>query len=79
LRLDQELKRHPLKKPSNLEDPISFLERKQKNRTLPLSRTNLEDYKQNLAYAARNGTVIPDHIKQKMKEDKKNCKKPNGK
>jgi hypothetical protein len=79
IKLEQELKRNPLKKPSNLENPLLFLERKQKIRTFPLSGSNLEDYQQNISYAARNGTVIPDYIKQKMKEDKKNAKKPDGK
>ena len=79
LRLEQEIKCHPLKKPSKLEDPNSFLEHEPRIRSLFLSNSILKEYEQNLAHAARNGDLIPDHIRQKMIEDKNKSKKPNGK
>ena len=77
LRLEQELKLNPLVKPSRLKDPISFLDRTPKKKMTNLANDILEEYKQNLAYAARSGKIIPDHIKQKMKKDKQNSQKPN--
>lgn len=78
IKLEQELKRNPLKKPQKLEDPFAFLERKPKIRTIGPTHDNMQEYERNLAQVAREGKSIPEHIKQKMKQDKKNNKKSNG-
>jgi hypothetical protein len=78
-KLEQELKKNPLKKPQKLEDPFAFLEREPKIRAIGPTHDNIQEYERNLAQAAREGKSIPDHIKQKMKQAKQNSKKSNGK
>ncbi|MBA7536665.1 hypothetical protein ES705_28929 [subsurface metagenome] len=78
MKLEQELKKSPLKKPQKLEDPFAFLEHEPKIRAISSTHDNIQEYEKNLARAAREGKSIPDHIKQKMKQDKQNSKKSNG-
>ncbi len=79
MKLEQELKKSPLKKPQKLKDPFAFLEREPKIRATSATHDNVQEYERNLAQVAREGKSIPDHIKQKMKQAKQNCKKSNGK
>ena len=79
IKLEQELEKNPLKKPPKLENPVAFLEHEPKVRPIASVPNNVNEYEQNFAQAAREGKSIPDHIKQKMKNDKKNSMRSNGK
>ena len=79
IKLEQELKQTPIKKPTKLKDPMTFLEREPKVKRSAYPFDKVKAYQQNLAQAAREGKLIPDHIRQKMKQDKQNSKKSNGK
>ena len=76
--LEKKLKKKPLKKPAKLKDPYAFLERESKVKIIDATLDNVKKYEQNLAQAAREGKLIPEHIRQKMKTDKKNSKQSDG-
>ncbi len=78
-KLEQDLKKNPLKKPLKLKDPFAFLERDAKIIAINNKLTESPKYNQNFAQAAREGKSIPEHIKQKMKLDKDNSGKSNDK
>ncbi len=78
-RLEQEIKKKPLTKPTRLKDPFSFIESKNKTVKLDPIQNKSNTYEQNLAWAAREGKSISDQVKQKMRQDKQDSKKSNGK
>lgn len=75
-KLLEELKGFPLKKPASLIDPFAFLERRQDPIVMSFYQPN--PHIQNLGQAAREGKIIPDHIKEKMKKDREGGLNHNG-
>ncbi|OFZ02012.1 MAG: hypothetical protein A3K10_10595 [Bacteroidetes bacterium RIFCSPLOWO2_12_FULL_31_6] len=76
-KITEELKCTPIKKPSKLEDPFSFLEKETKVQSL-YSPDKMDEYKSNYAQAAREGSKnISENVKNKMKQDKANSRKSN--